>query len=71
MVKEPVCDVDEISKLIHYYIPTATLKTNVGNELSFILPKEYTHKYGSRECWPVKLISKWSEISCFPYFFLA
>ncbi|XP_017444478.1 ATP-binding cassette, sub-family A (ABC1), member 15 isoform X1 [Rattus norvegicus] len=45
MVKEPVCDVDEISKLIHYYIPTATLKTNVGNELSFILPKEYTHKF--------------------------
>ncbi|XP_040611318.1 ATP-binding cassette sub-family A member 3 isoform X3 [Mesocricetus auratus] len=45
MVKEPHCDIDEISKLIHYYASTATLKTNVGNELSFILPQEYTHRF--------------------------
>ncbi|XP_052619339.1 phospholipid-transporting ATPase ABCA3-like [Peromyscus californicus insignis] len=44
MVKEPHCDTDEISKLIHDYASTATLKTNVGNELSFILPLEYTQR---------------------------
>ncbi|KAL6049105.1 hypothetical protein STEG23_021649, partial [Scotinomys teguina] len=45
MVKEPHCDIDEISKLIHDYASTAILKTNVGNELSFILPQEYTQKF--------------------------
>ncbi|XP_052030926.1 phospholipid-transporting ATPase ABCA3-like [Apodemus sylvaticus] len=45
MVKEPNCVIDEISNLIHSYVSTATLETNVGNELSFILPKEYTHKF--------------------------
>nr|XP_031543384.1 ATP-binding cassette sub-family A member 3-like [Vicugna pacos] len=46
MVKEPHCDIEEISKLIYYHIPTATLEKNVRNELSFILPKEYTHRFG-------------------------
>ncbi|GAB1292624.1 ATP-binding cassette transporter sub-family A member 15 [Apodemus speciosus] len=45
MVKEPHCDIDEISKLIHSYVPKAILETNIGNELSFILPKEYTHRF--------------------------
>ncbi|XP_049760992.1 phospholipid-transporting ATPase ABCA3-like [Elephas maximus indicus] len=45
MVKEPHCQVEEISQLIHYHIPTATLENNVGSELSFILPKEYTHRF--------------------------
>ncbi|KAM6166302.1 phospholipid-transporting ATPase ABCA3-like [Erethizon dorsatum] len=45
MVKTPHCDVEEISKLIHYYAPTATLESNVGTELSFILPKEYTDRF--------------------------
>ncbi|XP_006153359.1 ATP-binding cassette sub-family A member 3-like [Tupaia chinensis] len=45
MVKEPQCDVEEVSKLICYHIPTATLENNVGTELSFILPKEYSHRF--------------------------
>ncbi|XP_004623169.1 ATP-binding cassette sub-family A member 3-like [Octodon degus] len=45
MVKAPHCDVEEISKLIHHYVPTATLESNVGTELSFILPKEYTDRF--------------------------
>ncbi|XP_008589411.1 PREDICTED: ATP-binding cassette sub-family A member 3-like [Galeopterus variegatus] len=45
MVKEHHCNVEVISKLIHYYIPTATLENNVGTELSFILPKEYIHRF--------------------------
>uniref|UniRef100_A0A8I5U5U3 ABC transporter domain-containing protein n=1 Tax=Pongo abelii TaxID=9601 RepID=A0A8I5U5U3_PONAB len=45
MVKTPDCNVEEISKLIHYYIPTATLENDVGTELSFILPKNYVHSF--------------------------
>ncbi|XP_025272052.3 ATP-binding cassette sub-family A member 3-like isoform X11 [Canis lupus familiaris] len=44
MVKEAHCNVEEIFKLLQYYIPTATLEKNVSNEVSFILPKEYTHR---------------------------
>ncbi|XP_012500397.1 PREDICTED: ATP-binding cassette sub-family A member 3-like [Propithecus coquereli] len=45
LVKEPHCDVEEISRLIHYYTPTATLENNVGTELSFIVPKEYIYRF--------------------------
>ncbi|KAM9583970.1 phospholipid-transporting ATPase ABCA3-like [Trichechus inunguis] len=45
MVKEPHCDVEQISQLLHHHIPTATLENDVGSELSFILPKEYTHRF--------------------------
>ncbi|XP_045398713.1 phospholipid-transporting ATPase ABCA3-like isoform X2 [Lemur catta] len=45
LVKAPGCDVDGISRLIHYYTPTATLENNVGTELSFILPKEYIYRF--------------------------
>lgn len=50
MVKEAHCNVEEISKLLQDHIPTATLEKNVNNEVSFVLPKEYTHRYESREC---------------------
>uniref|UniRef100_G1L1U2 ATP-binding cassette sub-family A member 3 n=1 Tax=Ailuropoda melanoleuca TaxID=9646 RepID=G1L1U2_AILME len=43
MVKEAHCNVEEISKLLQDHIPTATLEKNVNNEVSFVLPKEYTH----------------------------
>ncbi|XP_047389769.1 phospholipid-transporting ATPase ABCA3-like [Sciurus carolinensis] len=45
MVKEPHCKVEEISELIYYHAPTATLESSAGTELSFILPKEYTHRF--------------------------
>ncbi|XP_057605511.1 phospholipid-transporting ATPase ABCA3-like [Hippopotamus amphibius kiboko] len=45
MVKEPHCNVEDISKLMYYHTPTATLEKNAENELSFILPKEYTHRF--------------------------
>uniref|UniRef100_A0A671G644 ABC transporter domain-containing protein n=1 Tax=Rhinolophus ferrumequinum TaxID=59479 RepID=A0A671G644_RHIFE len=45
MVKEPHCNVEEISKLIYHYIPSATLEKDVKNELSFTLPKTYTHSF--------------------------
>uniref|UniRef100_A0A8C3VVY5 ABC transporter domain-containing protein n=1 Tax=Catagonus wagneri TaxID=51154 RepID=A0A8C3VVY5_9CETA len=45
MVKEPHCNVKEISQLIHHHVPEARLENNVAAELSFILPKEYTHRF--------------------------
>ncbi|XP_035578111.1 LOW QUALITY PROTEIN: ATP-binding cassette sub-family A member 3-like [Zalophus californianus] len=45
MVKEAHCNVEEICKLLQYHIPTATLEKNVNDEVSFILPKEYTHSF--------------------------
>ncbi|KAJ7305756.1 hypothetical protein JRQ81_010122 [Phrynocephalus forsythii] len=45
MVKEPCCSIGEISRLIHHYVPKATLESNAGAELSFILPKESTHRF--------------------------
>ncbi|KAM8777566.1 LOW QUALITY PROTEIN: phospholipid-transporting ATPase ABCA3-like [Rhynchonycteris naso] len=45
MVKDSHCNVEEISKLIHCHAPSAILKENFKNELSFILPKEDTHSF--------------------------
>uniref|UniRef100_A0A667I5F0 ABC transporter domain-containing protein n=1 Tax=Lynx canadensis TaxID=61383 RepID=A0A667I5F0_LYNCA len=45
MVKEAHCNVEEILKFIQYHIPEATLEKNVNNEISFLLPKEYTHSF--------------------------
>uniref|UniRef100_A0A8C9DAV5 ABC transporter domain-containing protein n=1 Tax=Panthera leo TaxID=9689 RepID=A0A8C9DAV5_PANLE len=45
MVKETHCNVEEILKFIQYHIPEATLEKNVNNEISFLLPKEYTHSF--------------------------
>ncbi|XP_021491365.1 phospholipid-transporting ATPase ABCA3-like [Meriones unguiculatus] len=45
MVKTPDCDVEAVSQLIRKHIPTAKMETNVAAELSFILPKEYTHSF--------------------------
>nr|XP_060642190.1 phospholipid-transporting ATPase ABCA3 isoform X1 [Anolis sagrei ordinatus]XP_060642191.1 phospholipid-transporting ATPase ABCA3 isoform X1 [Anolis sagrei ordinatus] len=45
MVKEPCCNLGEISRLIYHYVPKATLESNAGAELSFILPKESTHRF--------------------------
>ncbi|KAF7243057.1 ATP-binding cassette sub-family A member 3 [Varanus komodoensis] len=45
MVKEPCCNLGEIARLIHHYVPKASLESNAGAELSFILPKESTHRF--------------------------
>lgn len=44
MEKESHCDVEKISEIIHSHIPDATVENFTGAELSFILPKEYTHR---------------------------
>jgi hypothetical protein len=47
-VKTPDSNDEKIFQLIKNYIPTAKMETNVAAELSFILPKEHTHRQGSR-----------------------
>lgn len=45
LVKEPHCNPASVVQLVCHHIPNATLESNVGAELSFILPKESTHRY--------------------------
>uniref|UniRef100_A0A8C8YBC5 ATP binding cassette subfamily A member 3 n=1 Tax=Panthera leo TaxID=9689 RepID=A0A8C8YBC5_PANLE len=47
LVKEPHCDPEAISRLVHHHVPSATLESRAGAELSFILPKESTHRFES------------------------
>uniref|UniRef100_A0A8C7CBE9 ATP binding cassette subfamily A member 3 n=1 Tax=Neovison vison TaxID=452646 RepID=A0A8C7CBE9_NEOVI len=47
LVKEPHCDPEAISRLVQHHVPTATLESRAGAELSFVLPKESTHRFES------------------------
>ncbi|XP_040297886.1 ATP-binding cassette sub-family A member 3 [Bufo bufo] len=45
IVKHPHCQVEEITDLVTSYVPLATMESNAGAELSYILPKESTHRF--------------------------
>ncbi|XP_068605723.1 phospholipid-transporting ATPase ABCA3 [Brachionichthys hirsutus] len=45
IVKDALCNVSEISHLVHMYVPNATLESSAGAELSYILPKESTSRF--------------------------
>ncbi|ELK30082.1 ATP-binding cassette sub-family A member 3 [Myotis davidii] len=47
LVKEPHCNPESISRLVYHHIPNASLESSAGAELSFILPKESTHRFES------------------------
>nr|KAF6488603.1 ATP binding cassette subfamily A member 3 [Molossus molossus] len=47
LVKEPHCNPEGISRLVHHHVPNASLESSAGAELSFILPKESTHRFES------------------------
>ena len=47
LVKEPHCDPEAVTRLVQHHVPTATLESRAGAELSFILPKESTHRCGA------------------------
>lgn len=47
LVKEPHCNPESISQLVHHHVPNAMLESHAGAELSFILPKESTHRFES------------------------
>ena len=38
-VKEPLCDVPAITHLLTQHVPEAKLQSNIGAELTYILPK--------------------------------
>ncbi|XP_034045422.1 ATP-binding cassette sub-family A member 3 [Thalassophryne amazonica] len=45
IVKDAFCNVSEITRLVHMYVPNAMLESSAGAELSYILPKESTSKF--------------------------
>ncbi|XP_077618904.1 ATP-binding cassette sub-family A member 17-like [Crocuta crocuta] len=40
VVKKPHCSTEKISNLIYHHMPNAILQSNIGEELTFILPKK-------------------------------
>lgn len=44
IVKDALCNVSEITRLVHMYVPNATMESSAGAELSYILPKESTSR---------------------------
>ena len=46
-VKEPQCDVQQVTQLITSMVPTAALESNIGAELSFVLPDQYRANFES------------------------
>ncbi|KAG7261800.1 hypothetical protein CRUP_037406, partial [Coryphaenoides rupestris] len=45
IVKEQLCNVSEITRLVRLYVPDASLESSAGAELSYILPKESTSRF--------------------------
>ena len=45
IVKEPNCVSENVEKLIHNYVPDAKQVTDVGAELSFVLPSQGASKF--------------------------
>ena len=45
LVKESDCDIDSVISLVTSHIPSAEVESNVGAELSFILPQEAVPKF--------------------------
>ncbi|XP_049759997.1 ATP-binding cassette sub-family A member 17-like [Elephas maximus indicus] len=47
LVRKPQCDTEEIAHLIYHHVPNAVLEASMGEELTFILPKDSTHRFES------------------------
>ncbi|XP_044533338.1 phospholipid-transporting ATPase ABCA3-like, partial [Gracilinanus agilis] len=45
IVKKQYCLVEEIERLIYEHIPSATMESNIGAELSFIMPKDNISRF--------------------------
>uniref|UniRef100_A0A8C2WRY2 ATP binding cassette subfamily A member 3 n=1 Tax=Cyclopterus lumpus TaxID=8103 RepID=A0A8C2WRY2_CYCLU len=45
IVKDALCNVSEITRIVHMYVPNATVESTAGAELSYILPKESTGRF--------------------------
>lgn len=46
-MKNPSCVAERVLKAIKVHVPEVRLKSNVGAELSFVLPKEQSAKFQS------------------------
>ena len=40
MVKEPGCDVEEVTEVVQRHVPDARLESNISAELAYVLPHE-------------------------------
>ncbi|XP_032123979.1 ATP-binding cassette sub-family A member 17-like [Sapajus apella] len=47
LLKKPHCDAENISRLIYHHIPNAVLASSIGEELTFILPKDSVQRFES------------------------
>ncbi|KAH9498375.1 ATP-binding cassette sub- A member 3 [Bulinus truncatus] len=47
LVKQPECNVQRVISIVQQYIPTAELESNIGAELSFILPQNLVSHFES------------------------
>uniref|UniRef100_A0AAA9SRL6 ABC transporter domain-containing protein n=1 Tax=Bos taurus TaxID=9913 RepID=A0AAA9SRL6_BOVIN len=45
LVRKPHCDTEKISLLVYQHIPNAVFQSSIGEELTFILPKESAHSF--------------------------
>ncbi|CAH1794818.1 unnamed protein product [Owenia fusiformis] len=45
IVKQPHCDVTKLTNIINRYVPMARLESNISAEVSYILPREESHKF--------------------------
>ncbi|XP_060028541.1 ATP-binding cassette sub-family A member 17-like [Erinaceus europaeus] len=47
LVKTPGCDTEQIVHVITHHIPNAIYQASIGEELTFILPKDQAHRFES------------------------
>ncbi|XP_008580260.1 PREDICTED: ATP-binding cassette sub-family A member 3-like, partial [Galeopterus variegatus] len=47
LLKKPHCNTEDISHLIYHHIPNAVLESSIGEELTFIFPKENVYRFES------------------------
>ena len=45
MVKEPHCEVINMTSIVQNFVPDAQLESNISAELSYLLPKESSNKF--------------------------
>ncbi|XP_041362406.1 phospholipid-transporting ATPase ABCA3-like [Gigantopelta aegis] len=45
IVKSAVCDVNKITEVVKSYVPQAEVESNIGAELSYILPQESSNRF--------------------------
>ena len=45
MVKDKKCDTKHVDSVIKKHIETARLESDISAELSYVLPRDYSHKF--------------------------